>query len=206
MRKIMSKKSDFKQILIPTVVESEEWGERAYDIYSRLLKDRIIFLGSEVTTEVANLIIAQFLFLEQEDSTQDINLYINSPGGYVPAGLAIFDTMNYVKSDVRTICVGQAASMGAFLLANGAKGKRSVLPHATVMIHQPWASGIGGQITDIEITTKELLKTKKLLNKILAEKTGQSIKTLETQVERDYWMDAKEAVKYGLVDNILEKR
>ena len=195
-----------KQILIPTVIDSEEFGERAYDIYSRLLKDHIIFLGSPVTRDIANLVVAQLLFLDQLEDERDIYLYINSPGGSVQAGLAIFDTMNYVRSDVHTICVGEAASMGAFLLANGAEGKRSMLTHAKVMIHQPWAESIGGQVTDIEITTKELLKTKKLLNKILAEKTGQPIKDLEAQVERDYWMDAGEAAKYGIVDNVLQRR
>ncbi|MYB40060.1 ATP-dependent Clp protease proteolytic subunit [Candidatus Saccharibacteria bacterium] len=200
----MTKQADDpKQILIPTVIDQEGHVERAYDIYSRLLKDRIIFLGGRVDRDVANLIIAQMLFLDQQDVDADVRLYINSPGGSVPAGLAIFDTMNYIKSDVHTICVGQAASMGAFLLANGAKGKRSILPHANVMIHQPWIDGIGGQVTDIEITTRELLKTKNMLNKILAEKTGQSLDKLQEQVERDYWLDASEALKYGLVDNIL---
>ena len=198
--------SSLKQILIPTVIDSEEFGERAYDIYSRLLKDRIIFLGGVVSREIANLVVAQLLFLEEQDSDQDIHLYINSPGGSVQPGLAIFDTMNYVKADVQTICVGEAASMGAILLANGTKGKRSVLPHAKIMIHQPWAESIGGQVTDIEITTQELLRTKRLLGKILAEKTGRSLKTLETQIERDYWMDAGEALKYGIVDNILRQR
>ncbi len=193
-------------ILIPTVIDQEEFGERAYDIYSRLLKDRIIFLGSSINREVANLVVAQLLHLEQQNVELDVQLYINSPGGSVSAGLAIFDTMNYIKADIHTICVGQAASLGALLLANGAKGKRSILPHASVMIHQPWADGITGQVTDIEITTKELLKTKKLLNKILAEKTGQSLDKLQQQVERDYWLDAAEALKYGLVDNILARR
>ena len=195
-----------KQLLIPTVIDQEEFGERAYDIYSRLLKDRIVFLGGSINRDVANLVVAQLLFLEQQDVDQDIFLYINSPGGSVYDGLAIFDTMNYVKADVQTICVGQAASMGAILLANGAKGKRSILPHASVMIHQPWTDGIGGQVTDIEITTKELLKIKKLLNKILADKTGQSLDKLQEQVERDYWLDPAEAVKYGLVDNVLAAR
>ena len=192
-----------KQILIPTVIDQEEFGERAYDIYSRLLKERIVFLGGSVNRDVANLVVAQLLYLEQQDVEQDVKLYINSPGGSVSAGLAIFDTMNYIKADVHTICVGQAASMGALLLANGAKGKRSILPHASVMMHQPWADGITGQVTDIEIATKELLKTKNLLNKILSEKTGQSLDKLQKQVERDYWLDASEALKYGLVDNIL---
>ncbi|MCY3804458.1 MAG: ATP-dependent Clp protease proteolytic subunit [Candidatus Saccharibacteria bacterium] len=203
----MSKKSiNPNQILIPTVIEQEANGTRVYDIYSRLLEGRIVFLGSLINNDVANLIVAQLLFLEQKESTDDIYLYINSPGGSVSAGMAIFDTMNYIKADVHTICVGQAASMGAFLLANGTSGKRSILPHAKVMLHQPWADGITGQVTDIEITTKELLKTKQLLNKILADKTGQSLDKLQTQVERDYWLDAKEAQKYGLVDNILNQR
>lgn len=195
-----------QQILIPTVIEQTNYGERVYDIYSRLLKDRIIFLGSSINRETANLVVAQLLFLEQQDAKADIYMYINSPGGSVPAGMAIFDTMNYVKSDVHTICVGQAASMGAILLANGAPKKRSILPHAKVMIHQPWADGITGQVTDIEITTKELLKIKQLLNRILSQKTGQSLKVLENQVERDYWMDAQEAMKYGLVDAVLKER
>ena len=198
--------NNLKQLLIPTVIDSEEFGERAYDIYSRLLKDHIIFLGSAVSREVANLVVAQLLFLEQQDTERDVYLYINSPGGSVSAGLAIFDTMNYIRADVQTICIGEAASMGAILLANGAKGKRSILPHAKMMIHQPWAESIGGQVTDIEITTKELLKTKRLLNKILSEKTGQSLKVVEEQLERDYWLDASEALKYGLVDNILQQR
>ena len=195
-----------QQILIPTVIEQTSQGERVYDIYSRLLKDRIIFLGGTVEREVSNLIVAQLLFLEQQDAKADIYMYINSPGGSVSAGLAIFDTMNYVRSDIHTICVGQAASMGAFLLANGAAGKRSALPHAKIMIHQPWAAGITGQVTDIEITTKELLKTKRLINRILAQKTGQPLKVLESQVERDYWMDAQETLKYGLIDSILKER
>lgn len=198
--------NNLKQLLIPTVIDSEEFGERAYDIYSRLLKDHIIFLGGAVSREVANLVVAQLLFLEQQDTERDVYLYINSPGGSVSAGLAIFDTMNYIRADVQTICIGEAASMGAILLANGAKGKRSILPHAKMMIHQPWAESIGGQVTDIEITTKELLKTKRLLNKILSEKTGQSLKVVEEQLERDYWLDASEALKYGLVDNILQQR
>ena len=197
---------DPKQILIPTVIDKEEFGERAYDIYSRLLKDHIIFLGGPINREIANLVIAQLLFLEQRDIEEDISLYINSPGGAVSAGLAIFDTMNYVRADVRTICIGQAASMAAVLLANGAKGKRCILPHANVMIHQPWSGGIEGQITDIEITTKQLLKTKALLNKLLAQKTGRPLQKLRGDVERDYWLDASEALKYGLVDSVLVQR
>ena len=193
-----------RQTLIPTVVEKEEFGERVYDIYSRLLKDRIIFLGQSIDDSVANVVVAQLLLLEQQDAKQDIRLYINSPGGSVPSGMAIFDTMNYVKSDIHTICVGAAASMGAVLLANGTPGKRSILPHATVMIHQPWTPGISGQITDIEIITKELSRNKKMLNRILADKTGQPLKKLEAQVERDYWLSATEAKAYGLVDNIVE--
>lgn len=202
----MANSKDPKQILIPTVIDQEEFGERAYDIYSRLLKDGIIFLGSQVSRDVANLVVAQLLFLEQRDDKQDIKLYINSPGGSISAGLAILDTMNYIKADVQTICVGQAASMGAILLANGAKGKRSILPNAQVMIHQPWIEEMGGQVTDIEIATKELLKTKRLLNKFLAQKTGQPLEKIQAQVERDYWLDASEALKYGLVDNIVNTR
>ena len=197
---------NLKQTLIPTVIDSEEFGERAYDIYSRLLKDRIIFLGGAIGREVANLVVAQLLYLDQQDSDLDIYLYVNSPGGSVQPGLAIYDTMNYVKADIHTICVGEAASMGAFLLANGAKGKRSMLANAKVMLHQPWAESIGGQVTDIEITTRELLRTKNLLNKILAEKTGQPLKELGARVERDYWMNSTEALKYGIVDNILQRR
>ena len=197
---------DISDLIVPTVIEKEAHGYRVYDIYSRLLKDQIVFLGTAIDSEVANLIIAQLLFLEQQAGQEDIYLYINSPGGDLSSGLAIYDTMNYIKSDVHTICVGQAASMGAFLLAGGAAGKRSILPHARVMIHQPWASGITGQITDIEITTKQLRDRKKLLNQLLAKNTGQTVDKISQDVERDLWMTPPEAKKYGLVDNVIDRR
>ena len=197
---------DLSNFIVPTVIEKEAHGYRVYDIYSRLLKDQIVFLGTAIDSEVANLIIAQLLFLEQQAGQEDIYLYINSPGGDLSSGLAIYDTMNYIKSDVHTICVGQAASMGAFLLAGGAAGKRSILPHARVMIHQPWASGITGQITDIEITTKQLRDRKKLLNQLLAKNTGQKLDRINLDVERDLWMTPVEAKKYGLVDNVIDRR
>lgn len=190
-------------MLIPTVIEKEQFGERAYDIYSRLLKDRIIFLGGPIDDNVANTIIAQLLFLEKEDSKRDINLYINSPGGSTSAGLAIVDTMNHVNADVATTCVGMAASMGAVILASGAKNKRSALPNAEVMIHQPWVSNVGGQATDIEITARHILRTRETLNKILAERTGQKLEKIEADVERDFFMSANEAKDYGLIDEVL---
>ena len=192
-------------MLIPTVIEKTGRGERAYDIYSRLLKDRIIMLHGEVNDQSASLIVAQLLFLEAEDPEKDIYLYINSPGGVVTAGMSIYDTMNYIKPDVVTICMGQAASMGAFLLSSGAKGKRFALPHARIMIHQP-LGGAQGQATDIEIHAKEILRMKKELNKILAENTGQSVRKIEKDTERDFFMSAEEALKYGLIDKVLEKR
>lgn len=192
-------------MLIPTVIEKEQFGERAYDIYSRLLKDRIIFLGGPIDDNVANTIIAQLLFLEKEDSKRDVNLYVNSPGGSTSAGLAIVDTMNHIGADVATTCVGMAASMGAVILASGAKGKRSALPNAEVMIHQPWVSNVGGQATDIEITARHILRTRETLNKILAEKTGQKLEKIEADVERDFFMNASEAKKYGLIDEVLKK-
>ena len=195
-----------QNILIPTVIEKEGRNERAYDIYSRLLKDRIVVLGGEVNSASANLIVAQLLFLEQQDPKADIYLYINSPGGYVPDGMAIFDTMNYIKPDVQTICMGSAVSMGAFLLANGQPGKRSVLPQAQIMIHQPWAANIRGQVTDIEITAKQLRENKDRLSKLLAKNTGQPLKKIKADVERDYWMSAPEAKAYGLVDQVIDKR
>ena len=195
-----------QSILIPTVIEQEGRHERAYDIYSRLLKDRIVVLGGQVNNDSANLIVAQLLLLEQQDPKSDIQLYINSPGGYVSAGMAIFDTMNYIKPDVQTICMGAASSMGAFLLANGQAGKRSCLPQAQIMIHQPWASNIRGQVTDIEITTKQLLENKDRLNRLLAKNTGQSLKKIKADVERDYWMSATEAKAYGVVDQVISKR
>ena len=193
--------------LVPMVVEQTSRGERSYDIYSRLLKDRIIFLGGAIDDDVSNLIVAQMLFLEAEDPEKDINLYINSPGGSITAGMAIYDTMQYIRSDVRTICIGMAASMGAFLLTAGTKGKRVALPNSEVLIHQPLIGGHGlsGQATEIEIHTKHLLRTKAKMNKILAEKTGQPIEKIEKDTERDYYMTAEEAKEYGLVDQILEK-
>ena len=191
--------------LVPTVIEKSPGGERAYDIYSRLLKERIIFLTDEVNQTTASLIIAQMLFLEAEDPKKDIMLYINSPGGSVYDGLGIYDTMAHLKCDVATIGVGMQASMGAFLLASGTKGKRSLLPHATVMIHQP-SAGTRGKVTDMEIDLREGIRLKKLLNTILSERTGQSIDTIEKDSDRDNWMTATEAKTYGLVDHIIESR
>ncbi len=190
---------------VPYVIEQTGRGERSYDIYSRLLKDRIIFLGEEVTDVSANLIVAQLLFLESEDPNKDISLYINSPGGSVSAGLAIYDTMQYVKCDVSTICMGMAASMGAFLLAGGAKGKRYALPNAEVMIHQP-SGGAQGQATDIKIVAEKILQTKKKLNEMLAANTGQPLEVIETDTERDHWMTAEEAKAYGLIDEVVVSR
>ncbi|MCG2693718.1 ATP-dependent Clp endopeptidase proteolytic subunit ClpP [Candidatus Parcubacteria bacterium] len=189
--------------LIPTVIEKSQFGERAYDIYSRLLKDRIIFLGSPIDDAVANTVIAEFLFLESQDKNADIKLYINSPGGSVTAGMAIYDTMQYIKPNVSTICVGMAASMGAFLLASGEKGKRFILPNAEVMIHQVMGA-TEGQATDIKIRAEHILKMKENLNKILSKHTGQSLKKVEADTERDYFMSAEEAVAYGLVDKIIK--
>ena len=190
--------------LVPYVIESTSRGERSYDIYSRLLKERIIFLGEEVTDVSASLIVAQLLFLESEDPSKDINLYINSPGGSVTAGMAIYDTMNYIKCDVSTVCMGMAASMGAFLLAGGAKGKRFALPNAEVMIHQP-SGGAKGQATEIKIVAEKILQTRKKLNEILAANTGQPIEVIERDTERDNYMTAEEAKAYGLIDGILVK-
>jgi len=192
-------------MLIPTVIEKTGRGERAYDIYSRLLKDRIIMLSGEIEDHMASLIVSQLLFLEAEDPEKDIYLYINSPGGVVTAGMSIFDTMNYIRPDVVTICMGQAASMGAFLLSSGEKGKRYALPHARIMIHQP-LGGAQGQATDIEIHAKEILRMKKELNEILAKNTGQTIKKITNDTERDNFMSAAEAVEYGLIDKVLEKK
>lgn len=189
---------------IPMVVEQSNRGERAYDIYSRLLKDRIIFLGSQVNDVVANSIIAQMLFLDAEEPGKDIHLYINSPGGSITAGMAIYDTMQFIKSDVSTICVGMAASMGAFLLNAGAKGKRYALPNSEVMIHQP-LGGAEGQATDIEIRARRILKMRDSLNKILAERTGQPLERIEKDTDRDYFMTAAEAQEYGLIDKVIEK-
>jgi len=191
--------------LVPYVIEQTARGERSYDIYSRLLKDRIIFLGEEVNEVTAGLVVAQLLFLESEDPDKDIHLYINSPGGSVTAGMAIYDTMQYIKCPVSTICIGMAASMGAFLLAAGEKGKRYILPNAEVMIHQP-LGGTQGQATDIKIAADHIIKTKEKLNNILSQRTGQSLEVIEKDTDRDNWMDAKTALEYGIVDAIFEKR
>ena len=190
---------------IPYVVEKTGRGERSYDIYSRLLKDRIIMLSGEVNDQVASTIVAQMLFLEAEDPEKDIYFYINSPGGVVTAGMAIYDTMNYIRPDVATICIGQAASMGSFLLSSGAKGKRFALPHARIMIHQP-LGGAQGQASDIAIQAQEILRMKGELNEILAKNTGQKIETIETDTDRDNFMSAKESVEYGLIDEVLAKK
>ena len=192
-------------LLIPTVIEKTGRGERAYDIYSRLLKDRIIMLQGEINDHVASLIVSQLLFLEAENAEKDIYIYVNSPGGVVTSGMAIYDTMNYIKPDVVTICMGQAASMGSFLLSSGEKGKRFALPHARIMIHQP-LGGAQGQATDIEIHAKEILRMKKELNTILASNTGQTLRKIEKDTERDFFMSAEEAMKYGLIDKVLKKR
>ena len=190
--------------LIPMVIEKSGIGERAYDIYSRLLKDRIIFIGTAIDDQVANLVIAQLLFLEAQDPEKDVFVYINSPGGMVSSGLAIYDTLRFIKPEVSTMCVGQAASMGAFLLAGGEKGKRFSLPHARIMIHQP-LGGTQGQASDLEIYTHEILKTKKLLNRILSENTGQDLKKIEKDTDRNFFMSPEEARKYGLIDDIIEQ-
>ncbi|MEG1497595.1 MAG: ATP-dependent Clp endopeptidase proteolytic subunit ClpP [Clostridiales bacterium] len=189
---------------IPYVIEQTSRGERSYDIFSRLLKDRIIFLGDPVDDNVANIIVAQMLFLEADDPKKDINFYINSPGGVITAGMAIYDTMNYIKCDVSTICVGMAASMGAFLLTAGANGKRFALPNSEIMIHQP-SGGTQGQATDIEIHTNHIIKTKEKLNKILAEKTGKSLEQIKLDTERDNFMSAEEAKEYGLIDKVIRE-
>jgi ATP-dependent Clp protease protease subunit len=191
--------------LVPIVVEQTGRGERAYDIYSRLLKDRIIFIGTPIDDTIANLVIAQMIFLEGEDPDRDINIYIHSPGGMVTAGLAIYDTMQFVKPSVATLCMGQAASMGAILLAAGAKGKRSALPNSRIMIHQPMG-GTQGQATDIEIYTREMIKMKEQLNKILAKHTGQTLDAILKDTDRNYFLSAEEAKEYGLIDEIIEKR
>ena len=191
--------------LVPYVIEQTSRGERNYDIYSRLLKDRIIFLGEEVNETTASLVVAQLLFLESEDPGKDIHLYINYPGGMVTAGLAIYDTMQYIKCDVSTICIGMAASMGAFLLAGGAKGKRLALPNAEIMIHQP-SGGAKGQATEIQIAAENILKTKKKLNEILAANTGKPYDVIAADTERDHYMSAKEAMEYGLIDNVITSR
>ncbi len=192
-------------MLVPTVIETTNRGERAYDIYSRLLKERIVFLGDEVNSTTAGLVVAQILFLEAEDPEKDIHFYIDSPGGSVTDGMAIYDTMQYVKCDVSTICIGMAASMGAFLLAGGAKGKRMILPNAEVMIHQP-SGGTQGQATEIQIAAEHILRTKKKLNEILAANTGNPVEKVAEDTERDNWLTAEEALEYGLVDKIVDKR
>lgn len=191
--------------LVPIVVEQTNRGERAYDIYSRLLKDRIIFIGGPIDDYVANLVIAQFLFLEAEDPEKDIHLYINSPGGVVTAGMAIYDTMQYVRSPVSTICLGQAASMGSLLLAAGSKGKRYALPYARIMIHQP-LGGVQGQATDIDIHAKEILRMKDILNEILSKHTGQSLEKIAQDTERDFFMSAQQAKEYGIIDEVFDVR
>ena len=191
--------------LVPMVVEQTSKGERSYDIFSRLLKDRIIMLSGEVNDVTANLVVAQLLFLESEDPDKDIHLYINSPGGSITSGMAIYDTMQYIKPDVSTICIGMAASMGAFLLSSGAKGKRFALPNAEIMIHQP-LGGFQGQATDIDIHAKRILKIKDKLNQILSENTNQPLEKIKVDVERDYFMEASEAVEYGLIDQVIERK
>lgn len=201
---IFSLKEENRMTLIPTVIEQTNRGERAYDIYSRLLKDRIIMLGGQIDDNVANSVVAQLLFLDAENPEKDISLYINSPGGSVTAGMAIYDTMNFVKADVQTICIGMAASMGAFLLSSGAKGKRFALPNAEVMIHQP-LGGAQGQATEIEIHARHILQTRDKLNKILAANTGQPLEIIEKDTDRDNFMSAQEAKDYGLIDNIIDR-
>jgi ATP-dependent Clp protease protease subunit len=191
--------------MVPMVIEQSGRGERAYDIYSRLLRERVIFLVGPVNDATANLVVAQMLFLESENPDKDISFYINSPGGSVSAGMSVFDTMNFIKPDVSTLCMGMAASMGAFLLAAGAKGKRFALPNSKIMIHQP-LGGTQGQATDIEIHAREILKTREQLNKILADRSGQSLEKIQNDTERDYYMSAEEAATYGLIDKVLEKR
>jgi len=191
--------------LVPYVIENTSRGERSYDIYSRLLKDRIIFLGDEVSDVSASLIVAQLLFLESEDPDKDINLYINSPGGSITAGMAIYDTMQYVKCDVATLCIGMAASMGSFLLAGGAKGKRSAMPNAEIMIHQP-SGGARGQATDIQIQAERIIQMKKKLNQMYADNTGKPLSKIEKDIERDYFMTSAEALEYGLIDRIISRK
>ena len=193
-------------VLIPMVVEQTSRGERAYDIYSRLLKDNVIFLGQPIDDNIANLVIAQMLFLEAENPEKDISLYINSPGGSITAGFAIYDTMKYVKPDIATICIGQCASFAAVLLAAGTKGKRYALPNSRVLIHQPWLQGLGGQASDIDIHAKDILRMRHRLNEILADHTGQPIERIERDTDRDYILEAKAAQEYGLVDQVISKR
>jgi ATP-dependent Clp protease protease subunit len=202
----MIKHPEIYNQLVPYVIEQTGRGERGMDIFSRLLRERIIFIGTPIDDHIASLTIAQLIFLEAEDSDKDINVYINSPGGSVTAGLAIYDTMKYVKPDVSTICVGMAASMGAILLAGGAAGKRTALPNAKIMIHQPWVGGLQGQTSDIEIHAKEMLKTRDTLYKILADHTGKSVEQITKDCDRDYFLSAQEARDYKLIDNIIDKR
>jgi ATP-dependent Clp protease protease subunit len=202
----MNEKLEIYNQLVPYVIEQTGRGERGMDIYSRLLRERIIFIGMPIDDHVASLTIAQLIFLEAEDSQKDINLYINSPGGSVTAGMAIYDTMHYIKPEVATICVGMAASMGAILLAGGAQGKRSALPHSKIMIHQPWIGGLQGQTTDIEIHAKEMLKTRDSLYNILAKHTGKSVEQITKDCDRDYFLTSDEAKDYKLIDNVLETR
>jgi len=202
----MERMTDPRAQLIPMVVEQTNRGERAYDIYSRLLKDSIIFLGTQIDDAIANVVIAQMLFLEAEDPDKDIQLYINSPGGSITAGLAIYDTMQFIKPDVSTICIGQAASMGAFLLSAGAKGKRFSLPNSRILIHQPWMSGIGGQASDIDIHAKEILRMRERINGILVHHSGQPEKRIQEDTERDYIMTADQGKEYGIIDDVIRKR
>jgi ATP-dependent Clp protease, protease subunit len=202
----MKDKIEIYNQLVPYVIEQTGRGERGMDIYSRLLRERIIFIGMPIDDHVASLTIAQLIFLEAEDSQKDINLYVNSPGGSVTAGMAIYDTMRYIKPDVATICVGMAASMGAILLAGGTQGKRSALPHSKIMIHQPWIGGLQGQTTDIEIHAKEMIKTRDSLYKILAHHTGKTVEQITKDCDRDYFLTSEEAKEYKLIDNVLETR
>lgn len=202
----MNSKIEIFNQLVPYVIEQTGRGERGMDIYSRLLRERIVFIGTPIDDHIASLTIAQLIFLEAEDPDKDIHIYINSPGGSVTAGLAIYDTMRFIKPDVSTICVGMAASMAAILLAGGAKGKRFALPHSKILIHQPWTQGIGGQVTDVEIHAKEMLKTRETLYKILSEHTGKSYEQIAKDCERDYFLTAQEAKDYNLIDDIIEKR
>jgi len=201
-----SRRADTHNQLVPMVVEQTSRGERAYDIFSRLLKDNIIFVGTPIDDNIANLVIAQMLFLEAEDPDKDIMLYINSPGGSITAGFAIYDTMQFIRPDVQTLCVGQAASIAAVLLAAGAKGKRYSLPNSRILIHQPWLSGLGGQATDIDIAAKEILRMRVRINEILVIHTGQDVKRIQEDTERDYIMSAEQGREYGIIDDVIRKR
>jgi ATP-dependent Clp protease protease subunit len=201
----MNNQESFNQYLIPTVIEKSAMGERAYDIYSRLLRERVIFLGGPINDAVANIVIAQLLFLDHEDPKREIRLYINSPGGSVTAGMAIYDTMQFVHADVSTMCVGIAASMGAFLLASGKKGKRFALPNSEILLHQVMVDSIGGQASEIEISARQIIKTKQRMNQILAKHTGQTLAKIEKDTDRDFWLSAEEAKAYGVIDEIIKK-